>query len=66
MSIYQIVIAMIVCGIYFMPSLIAMSNNRPNKSAIFVLNLLLGWSFVGWALAFVWAELERDPIKLKA
>ncbi|AJJ10315.1 superinfection immunity family protein [Yersinia rohdei] len=47
-------------ALYFLPTLIA--NNRKHKSigGIFLLNLLLGWSLVGWAIAFVWAFVSND------
>lgn len=40
---------------YFLPSIIGFSRGKSNKGAIFALNLLLGWSVVGWIVAFVWA-----------
>lgn len=42
-------------GIYFLPSIVAELRGRPNKGAIFVLNLFLGWTFLGWIIALVWA-----------
>lgn len=39
--------------IYFLPSLAA--SGHPNALAIFLLNLFLGWTFVGWVMALVWA-----------
>jgi hypothetical protein len=41
--------------IYFLPAFIARKRNNPNATAIFVLNLLLGWSLIGWLIALVWA-----------
>lgn len=41
--------------IYFLPSIVAELRGRPNKGAIFVLNLFLGWTFLGWIIALVWA-----------
>lgn len=45
----------IVFGIafYFLPSIVG--RNKSNSGAIFVLNLLLGWTLVGWVVALVWA-----------
>ena len=40
---------------YFAPWLIAMFRNHHNRSAIAVLNLLLGWTLLGWIIALVWA-----------
>jgi hypothetical protein len=42
-------------AIYFIPGLIAMMRGHQNAAAIFILNLLLGWTFLGWAIALVWA-----------
>jgi hypothetical protein len=39
---------------YFVPSLIALAR-RNNFPAVFALNLLLGWTFVGWVVALVWS-----------
>lgn len=41
--------------IYFLPAIIAMNRKKTNTSAILALNLFLGWTFVGWVVALVWA-----------
>ena len=41
--------------IYFLPFLIALIRNHTDSTAIFVLNLFLGWTFFGWVVALVWA-----------
>jgi len=41
--------------IYFVPSFIAGMRGHQNALAIFILNLLLGWSFLGWIAALVWS-----------
>jgi len=52
-------IALIVYGamaaIYFFPWIIAFYRYHHNVVAIFVLNLFLGWTFIGWLTALVWA-----------
>jgi hypothetical protein len=44
--------------VYFIPAMIA--RGKRNAGAIFVLNLLAGWSFIGWVGALVWA-CTKDP-----
>lgn len=39
--------------IYFIPAIIG--AQKKNAGAIFVLNLLLGWTLIGWVGALVWA-----------
>lgn len=40
---------------YFVPFAVAHMRGHRNAVAIFVLNLLLGWTFIGWVVALVWA-----------
>jgi len=39
--------------IYFIPSLIG--TKKENFTAILLLNIFLGWTFVGWVIALVWS-----------
>lgn len=41
--------------LYFLPSIIAGKKDHLNLAAIFALNLLLGWTFLGWVVALVWS-----------
>lgn len=34
--------------------------NKRNADAIVALNFFLGWTFIGWVIALVWA-LIKDP-----
>ena len=37
---------------YLLPAIIA--NKHPNGTAIFWLNVLLGWTLIGWIVALIW------------
>jgi hypothetical protein len=41
--------------IYFIPSWIGFGKKKKNSGAIFALNLLVGWTVLGWLIAFIWA-----------
>jgi len=41
--------------LYFVPAIIAMTRHHPNTAAIVILNLLAGWTFIGWVGAAVWS-----------
>lgn len=49
--------------IYFLPTLVAASKKKPNTGAIFTLNLLLGWTFIGWVISLVWAMTTDKNIQ---
>jgi hypothetical protein len=42
-------------AIYFLPLMIAAGRNHHQTFAIFVLNLLLGWTLLGWIAALIWS-----------
>ena len=44
--------------IYFVPSIIGFKQGHQNAVAIFALNLLAGWTFIGWVGSFVWSLTE--------
>ena len=44
---------------FFLPTLLALTFGRRQMGAIFVLNLLLGWTVIGWAAAMVWAFVQE-------
>jgi len=41
--------------LYFVPWVVAAARKHNNSPAIFALNLMLGWTVVGWVAALVWA-----------
>lgn len=41
--------------VYFIPAIIAFNRSHQNTTAITVLNILLGWTLLGWIVAIVWA-----------
>jgi hypothetical protein len=51
----EIGILIILFCIYFLPAFIALKRGHLNSGAIFALNLLLGWTLLGWVASLVWA-----------
>lgn len=50
--------------LYFLPTIIAYHYDAENKNRIFFLNLVTGWTCLGWILAFFWALLEQYDVDL--
>ncbi|MCK6462443.1 MAG: superinfection immunity protein [Candidatus Pacebacteria bacterium] len=46
---------------YLLPTTIAIIRRRTNTMAIFVLNLFLGWTLIGWVVALVWSVATDTP-----
>lgn len=41
--------------VYLIPTLIANDRKHPDLSSIAAVNILLGWSLIGWVVALAWA-----------
>ncbi len=50
-----LLVLVIIVGLYFLPALVANRRKHLNCGAIWVLNNFLGWTFLGWVIALVWA-----------
>jgi Superinfection immunity protein len=51
--------------LYFLPSIMALARSKQNLLAIFLLNLLLGWTAIGWVVALVWTVKADDPVVVR-
>lgn len=51
----------VLAALYFIPSIVAFQRKKASMGAIFALNILLGWSFIGWVIALIWA-LKADIV----
>jgi hypothetical protein len=52
-------VAALVLGFYFLPVIIAGQRDSQHYGAIFWVNLLFGWTILGWLAALIWACTER-------
>jgi hypothetical protein len=57
--------------VHFLPSIIAYKQKQPSRTAILLLNVVFGWTLVGWVAALAWAlvgydaEQHRAPLVFK-
>jgi hypothetical protein len=47
-------------AIHFLPTIIAALRNGRSVVGIFLLNLFLGWTVIGWIVALIWA-ITNEP-----
>jgi hypothetical protein len=47
--------------LYFLPAIIA--HNKRDSSKILLVNLLFGWTVIGWCIAFVWACAAEPAVR---
>jgi hypothetical protein len=46
-------------ALYFLPSIIG--KDKRDAMGIFLVNLFLGWTLIGWVVAFLWAIAADRP-----
>ena len=56
------IILLICIGVYFLPTIVA--GRHRNGGAIFILNLLLGWTFIGWVVALAMAFGDNQSVTI--
>jgi hypothetical protein len=50
---------------YFLPSIIALARSKRDIASILLLNILLGWTVIGWIVALVWAVKTDAPMVVR-
>ena len=57
-TILELLLIVLIFVFYFLPTLIAFLRLHKNKLAIFLFNLLLGWTVLGWVVSLVWSVMK--------
>jgi len=55
MSHTAVIVRIMMAVAYFLPAIIAVCRRHISAGPIFLFNLLLGWTVLGWILALVWS-----------
>jgi len=56
-AIAVVIFVLLGIAIYAIPTIVAAIRRHRNLAAIFVINLFLGWTLLGWVGALVWAVI---------
>ena len=49
-----------IIGVYFLPYIAALAAKRKNKHQIGAVNLLAGWTGIGWIACMLWAAIDLE------
>jgi threonine/homoserine/homoserine lactone efflux protein len=65
MEVWPVITLGVLFGVlfYFLPTLIAMKRNAEHSNAIFAVDVLLGWTVLGWLAALLWAVTDKERAK---
>ena len=62
-----VALLLLVVFFYMLPSFVASKRRHRQVKAILVVNIFLGWSFLGWVASLLWAltaDVKDDEIRI--
>ena len=54
-----VILIILIVALYMIPTLVANARDHPRRPQITLLNILFGWTLIGWIAVFLWAALAR-------
>ena len=51
----SVALLVILAGCYVIPTIVALFRGKVGVGGVIVVNILLGWTVVGWFVSFIWA-----------
>ena len=57
---------LVCCVGYFLPSIVAWSRRVNARGGLYVLNLFLGWTVLGWIAALIWAASGQTEAEARS
>lgn len=61
-ALFTVVFFISAVALYFAPTITAAKREHPNKNSIIALNVLLGWTVLGWVASLVWAYSAKSHV----
>ncbi len=55
----EIVLLLLILVIYMLPTVIAYARDIPQRHTITVLDIVAGWTLIGWVILFLWAMMAE-------
>jgi Superinfection immunity protein len=52
-------------GLYIAPTIVALTRKHPNAGPVAIINILLGWTLIGYAIALAWAFMAIEGNEAK-
>jgi uncharacterized membrane protein len=63
LGVSEIILFLFALALHFLPTFIAVTRRTKNRVAIFVLNLLTGWTGLGWIGSLIWACVDKREVQ---
>ena len=53
------VLLFLIAVLYLLPAILAFGRDHPRRQQLGLMNILFGWTLIGWILVFLWALMAR-------
>lgn len=50
-----VILLILIAILYLLPTVIAYARDIPRRQTIAIVNIVFGWTLIGWVAAFIWA-----------
>lgn len=57
-----VILLVLIAAIYLLPTLMAFARDHPRRGAITLVNILFGWTLLGWLVCFIWALMGPSEV----
>lgn len=57
--VYAIIFICLALALYFLPCIVRSMRDATNGGTVFIVNLLFGWTLIGWAVALIIACVSQ-------
>ena len=54
-----VILLALVLILYLLPTLVAYGREHLRRQDVAIVNVLVGWTLIGWIVVFLWAALGR-------
>lgn len=53
---------LIAAAVYLLPTVVALARGHRNRASIMVVNIMLGWTLLGWVISMTWAVAAAPQV----
>ena len=54
-----VILLLLTVAIYMLPTLIAYARDIQHRQLVTLINIIAGWTLIGWVVTFIWALMAE-------
>jgi hypothetical protein len=57
-----VIVGLLAIAVLFLPAIVANQKKHKQYNSILLINILFGWTIIGWLIALIWA-ISASPVQ---